>query len=103
LENGVAEHPIAARQRQEWERIRRTGVWPFAIRRGLLRGVLLGVVVIAILELSAGHPIGFASLRDPAVLLRFAVAVALFSVGGVVSSYARWRSLDLRFGARAEE
>lgn len=99
----MAEHPIAARQRQEWERIRRTGVWPFAIRRGLLRGVPMGLVIIAILQLVEGHPLGFASLRDPEILVRFLVAVVLFSLGGVVSSYARWRSLDLRYGAHAEE
>jgi hypothetical protein len=99
----MAEHPIAARQREEWERIRRTGLWPYAIRRGLLRGIPMALVIIAILEMAQGHPLGFAALRSPDVLLRFAVAVVLFSLGGVVSAYARWRSLDLRYGAHAEE
>ena len=66
----MAEHPIAARQRQEWEKIRRTGVWPYAIRRGLLRGVPMGLVIIAILELAEGHPLGFASLRSARTDLR---------------------------------
>jgi hypothetical protein len=98
----MPEHPIEAQRRAEWERIRRTGVWPHAIRRGLLRGIPMGLGIILLLELLQGHPLD-GMLRDGALLGRLALAVVLFSIGGVVSTYARWRALDLRFGAAQEE
>lgn len=98
----MPENPIEAQRRAEWERIRRTGVWPHAIRRGLLRGIPMGLGIILLLELLQGHPLD-GMLRDGALLARLALAVVLFSIGGVVSTYARWRALDLRFGAAREE
>jgi hypothetical protein len=100
----MPEHPIEAQRRAEWERIRHTGVWPYAIQRGLARGIPMGIVIIVLLELIQGRRFGFELFREPEVLGRLALAVVLFSLGGVVSTYARWRALDLRFGAaRAEE
>jgi hypothetical protein len=100
----MPEHSIEAPRRAEWERIRRTGVWPYAIQRGLLRGIPMGLLIIVLLEVIQGRPFGLAMFRDPEVLGRLALAVVLFSLGGVVSTYARWRALDTRFGApRAED
>ena len=100
----MAEHPIESKHRAEWEKLRNGGLWPFAIRRGLMRGIPMGLGIILLLEVLQGRELGFSSLRDPAMLGRFVVAVLLFSVAGVVSAYGRWRALDLRFGAqRAEE
>lgn len=100
----MAEHPIEAERRAEWEAIRRGGVWPFAIRRGLLRGIPMGLGIILLLQVLQGQGLSFEMLRDPGVLGRFVVAVLLFSVGGMLSAYGRWRALDLRFGAeRAKE
>jgi len=99
----MAEHPLEAHRRAEWERIRRTGVWPHAIRRGLLRGIPTGLLIIVALELLSGRPLDASRLRDGELLARLALAVVLFSLGGVVSTYARWRALDLRFGTPREE
>ncbi|MEB2344654.1 MAG: hypothetical protein OZ948_07940 [Deltaproteobacteria bacterium] len=99
----MPERSIDAPRRAEWERIRRTGVWPYAIRRGLARGIPMGIVIIVLLELVQGRSFGPALFRDPAVLGRFALAIVLFSLGGVVSTYARWRALDLRFGDAGKE
>lgn len=99
----MAEHPLESRRRAEWERIQRTGVWVHAIRRGLLRGIPTGLLIIVVLELLSGRPLDASRLRDGELLGRFALAVALFSLGGVVSTYARWRALDLRFGTQPEE
>lgn len=99
----MSEHPWEAQRRAEWERIRRTGVWPYAIRRGLARGIPMGLVIIVLLELIQGRTLGVELFRDPVVLGRIALAVALFSLGGIVSTYARWRALDLRFGAQGAE
>lgn len=99
----MPEHPIEARRRAEWERIRRTGVWPHAIRRGLMRGIPTGLLIIVVLELLSGRPLDASRVRDGELLGRFALAVLLFSLGGIVSTYARWRALDLRFGAPREE
>lgn len=94
----MAEHPLEARRRAEWERIRTRGVWRHALQRGLARGVPMGLLIIVALELVQGQGLGAERLRDPELLGRFALAVALFSLGGVVSTYARWRALDARFG-----
>jgi hypothetical protein len=99
----MPEHPLEAQRRAEWERIRRTGVWPHALRRGLARGIPMGIVIIVALELIQGRKLGLDLLREPEVLGRLALAIVLFSLGGVVSTYARWRALDLRFGAHAED
>lgn len=100
----MPEHPLEAKRRAEWEAIRRRGVWPWAVGRGLLRGVPMGIGIILLLELLQGRPLELGSLRDPALLGRSVLAVLLFSLGGMISAYARWRALDLRFGpARAEE
>lgn len=99
----MAEHPIAAKRRAEWERIQRGGVWPYAIRRGLLRGVPMGLAIVLVLEMLQGRPLDASLLRDPALLGRFALAVVLFSLGGMISAHARWRALDLRFGEAARE
>jgi hypothetical protein len=82
----MAEHPIAARRREEWERIARIGVWPYAIRRGLLRGVPMGLGIILLLELLQGRPLDASLLRDAGLLSRFALAVVLFSLGGMLSA-----------------
>jgi len=100
MEKGMSEHPIEAKRRAEWERLRSGGLWPFAIRRGLLRGIPIGLGLILLLELLQGRPLGFGTLRDPAMLGRFLVAVLLFSIGGMLSAYGRWRALDLRYGAQ---
>lgn len=99
----MPERPIDAPRRAEWERIRRTGVWPYAIRRGLARGIPMGIVIILLLEWIQGRTFGAELFRDPVVLGRFALAIVLFSLGGFVSTYARWRALDLRFGEAAKE
>ena len=99
----MAEHPIAARRREEWQRIQRVGLWPYAIRRGLLRGVPMGLGIILRLELLQGRPLDASLLRDAGLLARFALAVVLFSLGGMLSAYARWRALDLSFGAASRE
>ena len=99
----MPEHPIESRRREEWQRIQRTGVWPHAIRRGLMRGIPMGLLIIVALELLSGRPLDASRLRDGELLGRFALAVVLFSLGGVVSTYARWRALVLRFGTQPEE
>ena len=99
----MAEHPIEAKRREEWEHLRRHGVWPYALRRGLLRGLPMGLGIILLLELFQGKELGFSMLRDPATLGRFVVAVLLFSVGGIIQAYGRWRALDLRYGEAARK
>jgi membrane protein implicated in regulation of membrane protease activity len=97
----MAEHPIDARRRTEWERIRAGGLGRFLLVRGLvLRGLPMALAVVLLLRLFEAAPEGEA-WRDPAFLVRFGVAVLLFSIGGVLSAYARWRALERRFERRA--
>jgi hypothetical protein len=100
----MAEHPNESQRRAEWDRIRRSGVWPWALQRGLARGIPMGLLILVALELVQGRTLDARMFTDPALLGRLALAIALFSVGGAVSAYARWRALDLRFGpTRAED
>jgi hypothetical protein len=93
----MAEHPIEAKRRAG-ERMRAGGLARHLVLRGvLLRGIPMGIAVVLLLDLLQGAPAG-ASWREPAFLARFVLAVALFSLGGMLSAYARWRALDTRFG-----
>jgi hypothetical protein len=96
----MPEHPIEASRRREWQRMRARGLPRQLVVRGvLLRGIPMAVAVVLLLELLREGDGGLgARLRDPAFLVRFVVATALFSLGGIVSSYARWRALERRFG-----
>jgi len=95
--------PSEARRRAEWERIRARGLTRYLLVRGiLLRGVPMAIAVILLLTGLRGGSLDRRALLAPDFLARVVVAVLLFSVGGMVSAYARWRSLDLRFGDRDE-
>jgi hypothetical protein len=98
----MAERHVDTASRREWEEMRRNGVWPHALRRGLLRGIPMGILVIVLLEAISGRGLDGDNLASPVTLGRFALAIVLFSLSGVLSTYARWRALDLRYGAHAE-
>jgi hypothetical protein len=94
----MAEHPIEIRRRAEWERIRATGLPTFLLVRGvLLRGIPMALAVMLLLVVLQGDSFDRATLLDPAFLARLGVATLLFSLGGMLSAYARWRALDARF------
>ena len=94
----MRESPIDARRR-EWERIRKQGRPAFLLVRGVLyRGIPMAIAVVVLLGLVQGDGSFASMLRDPGFLLRLLVATALFSVGGIVSAYARWRALEAQFG-----
>jgi hypothetical protein len=100
----MAEHPMAASRRREWERMRSRGLARHLVLRGvLLRGIPMALAVVLLLALLGEGDRGLADeLRDPGFWARFVVATALFSLGGIVSSYARWRALERRFGDREQ-
>jgi hypothetical protein len=86
--------------RAEWERIREQGLRRYLLVRGvLLRGIPMAIVIVLALEALQGRSIDRELLLDKAFEWRLWVAAALFSLGGVISSYARWKLLDASFGA----
>jgi hypothetical protein len=94
----MREGPTEARRR-EWQRIRARGLPAFLLVRGVLyRGIPMAIAVVLLLGLVKGDGSVAAMLRDPGFVGRLIVATALFSLGGIVSAYARWRALDTRFG-----
>ena len=94
----MAEHPLEAKRRGEWERTRAGGLARFLLVRGLLwRGLPMALAVVLLLDLLQVAPRG-GGWCDPAFLARFAAAAVLFSLGGMLSAYARWHALDARFG-----
>ena len=97
----MAEHPLDAKRRREWDRIRVGGLARFLVVRGLLlRGLPMALAVALLLDLlNVATPGG--GWREPGFLARLGVAALLFSMGGMLSAYARWRALDARFGEAA--
>ncbi len=81
--------------RERWERIRQGGLVPYLVSRGVLRGLPMAAAVIAVVELLSGA--GAERLRDPDLYVRLLVAGALFSVGGAVSAWARWKGMAARY------
>jgi hypothetical protein len=95
----MAESAIEAKRRAEWERLRAGGLRRFLVVRGVLWRGLPMAVLVAVLLATMRDPRGAAPIwRDPGFLVRFALAVLFFSVGGMLSAYARWRALETRFG-----
>lgn len=89
-------------RRAEWERIRAGGLRRYVLVRGILvRGVPMAIAVMLLLVGLSGQPVSTETFASLDFLWRLALAVVLFSLGGMLSAYARWRALDLRFGADA--
>jgi hypothetical protein len=85
--------------RAEWEQIRERGLPRYLLWRGILRGIPMAVCLILLLELLQGRSIDRELLLDRAFEWRLWSAALLFSLGGALSAFARWRSLDAVFGA----
>jgi len=88
--------------RAEWEQIRARGLTRYMLVRALLRGVPMAITLVLVLELLQGRTIDRELLLDRSFEWRLWVAAALFSLGGALSAFARWKSLDALFGARAD-
>ena len=85
--------------RAEWERIRDQGLVRHLLVRGVLRGTPMAIALILLLEVLQGRSIDRELLLDRAFEWRLWTAAALFSVGGALSAFARWKALDASFGA----
>lgn len=84
--------------REEWQSIRAAGRNRYLFVWGVLgRGIPMALVVMAVFLLLEGKPLDTDLLRDGSQWLRFLAAAGLFSIGGIVSSYARWRAMEQRF------
>lgn len=84
--------------REEWQTIRAAGRNRYLFIWGVLgRGIPMALVVMLVFLLLEGKALGPDLLRDGSQWLRFIAAAALFSIGGVVSAYARWRAMEQRF------
>lgn len=88
--------------REEWERTRARGLVRYMLVRALLRGVPMAITLVLLLELLQGRAIDRELLLDRSFEWRLWIAAALFSLGGALSAFARWKSLDMLFGARAD-
>jgi len=88
----------SAGSRAEWEGIRKRGLARHLLTRALLRGLPMAIALMLLLEVLQGRTIDRELLLDRAFETRLWIAAVLFSVGGALSGYARWRSLDAIFG-----
>lgn len=90
--------PLGTTKRSEWESIKASGRTRYLLLFGVVgRGLPMAAVFLIVFLYLEGRPFDASLLRDSGVWLRFVMAAALFSVGGVASSYARWRAMELRF------
>ena len=83
---------------EEWEKIKAGGRTRFLLLFGVVgRGIPMAVAFLILFLYLEGRAFDASLLRDTHVWLRFLLAAVLFSLGGVASSYARWRAMELRF------
>jgi hypothetical protein len=99
-----ARHPprVRAYREDEWQRVREQGEGIFLLRHGFLgRGLPLGLIVAAAVELSLGGSFPGA-LGEPGFWGRLAFAVAVFTVSGCVASHYNWRVHERRYGPQQD-
>ena len=84
--------------RAEWEEIKAGGRTRFLLLFGVIgRGIPMAALFLIVFLYLEGRDFDASLLRDGGVWLRLVAASVLFSLGGVASSYARWRAMELRF------
>ena len=89
---------MSVRDPAEWDRIRARGKNWFLFSRGVLgRGVPMALVLALGIELYLGGRLPGA-LLGTAFLGRLALALVIFSVGGVLNAQMQWKLNQKRFG-----
>lgn len=89
---------------EEWEKVRDGGRIRYAFLTGVVgRGVPIAVVLMVVFLALEGRSFSTELLQDPWVWGRFLLAAALFSVGGVISAFTRWRAMEQRYGMSRPE
>ena len=81
--------------RVRWQRIRDGGKVSYLLNQGVMRGFPMAVAVIAAVEVLSGA--GPERLRDPALYERLLMAGGVFSAGGALSAWARWKGMEARY------
>ncbi len=83
--------------RAEWERIRARGRARFLLWNGVMaRGVPMAIATVLLIQAFQGE-LGMGMLVSRGFHARLLGALLLFSAGGALSAFARWKSLELRF------
>lgn len=86
------------RTREEWAPLRARGRGWFLLRYGVLgRGLPLALICAVAIEVSLGSPFPEA-LRSQAFLLRFVLALAVFSVSGCLTANVTWNLYERKLG-----
>ena len=94
---------VAGLTREQWGKTRAAGRTRYLLLWGVLgRGLPMTVLLTVLFLVLEGRRLELALLGDASLWLRSLFAAALFSVGGVASAYARWRSMELRFDAEGD-
>jgi len=86
---------------QEWEKICDGGRTRYAILSGVVgRGLPIAAILMVVFLVLEGRSFTPELLSDPWVWGRFLLAAALFSVGGIISAFARWRAMEEKYRKR---
>ena len=89
---------MTVRDRKEWDRIQERGKSWFLFSRGVLgRGLPMALVCAIAIELYLGGKLPEAFL-EARFLGRLLLALAVFSVGGVLNAQMQWKLQEKRFG-----
>ncbi len=89
---------VIARSQTEWDRIRERGKPWFLFSRGVLgRGIPMALICAVGIEVYVGGRFPDALLEAP-FLGRLALALAVFSVGGLLNAQMQWKLHEKRFG-----
>ena len=84
--------------RDEWRRIQAQGMRRFLVQGALRRAIPMTILALVLLELFEGGAFTRERLASAAFLERLVLALAVFSAGGAISAYARWRSFQALYG-----
>ncbi len=83
--------------RAQWQRMRSEGLARFVFWNGVVaRGVPMALVTMLLLQLLQDE-LSAAGLGSPKFLGRLLLALLVFGVGGALSAFARWKSMESRY------
>jgi hypothetical protein len=83
---------------EQWRRVREQGMQRFVLRGALQRALPMTLITMALLELLEGRSFTRERLLSGDFFERVLFVLAVFLVGGALSTYARWKSLEALFG-----
>lgn len=90
--------PTETRSREHWRKARAQGMRRFIVVGALRRAVPMSLLVLVALELFEGGAFTRERVLSADFLQRVGFVFAVFLAGGVISSWARWKTYQSLYG-----